>query len=188
MAAVDPDAAPEFEDDVDSSKPPRATLKIVRPPPGLDFDDEEDDDDYEEDEGDESDEDSDDEEVNGGPSDKEKAKKLREAAALKDLEEAMEEDDSEGDDDEIDIKAAISKLIKGKAPAIDDDEDDEDEDDDDEGLELEEIVVCTLDPQKVGVTPAIYKPLLCFVANQESQIALPTTTRHHCLSGRADLL
>jgi FK506-binding nuclear protein len=143
MAAIDPDATPEHEDDADTSKPSRSTLKIIRPPPGMDLD--EDDEDYE-DEEDESDEDSDDEEINGGPSDKEKAKKLREAAALKELEDAMEEDDSEGDGD-IDIKAAISKLIKGKAPAMDDDEDDED----DESLELEEIVVCTLDPEKVRV-------------------------------------
>ncbi|KAL1970084.1 hypothetical protein VTN77DRAFT_6489 [Rasamsonia byssochlamydoides] len=137
MAAIDPDAAPEYEDGADTSKPPRATLKIVRPPPGMDLDD--DDEDYE----DESDEDSEDEEINGGPSDKEKAKKLREAAARKEMEDAMDEDDSEGEGD-IDIKSAISKLIKGKAPAKDGDDDD----DDDESLELEEIVVCTLDPEK----------------------------------------
>ncbi|KKA21534.1 Peptidylprolyl isomerase [Rasamsonia emersonii CBS 393.64] len=137
MAAIDPDAAPEYEDDYDSSKPPRATLKIVRPPPGMDMD--EDDDDYE----DESDEDSEDEEINGGPSDKEKAKKLREAAARKEMEDAMDEDDSDGAGEEVDMKSAISKLIKGKAPAKDGDDDD-----DDESLDLEEIVVCTLDPEK----------------------------------------
>jgi FK506-binding nuclear protein len=66
------------------------------------------------------------------------------------LEDAMEEDDSEGDEEvdvkEDDIKTAISKLIKGKAPATDDDDDDCS----DEDLELEEIVLCTLIPDKVG--------------------------------------
>lgn len=151
MAAIDPDAAPEYEDDADSSKPPRATLKIVRPPPGMDLD--EDDDDYE----DESDEDSDDEEINGGPSDKEKAKKLREAARRKEMEDAMDEDDSDEAGEEVDIKSAISKLIKGKAPAKDGDDDD---DDDDESLDLEEIVVCTLDPERVG---ALFLPSMSWL-------------------------
>lgn len=144
MAAIDPDEAPEFEDG-DSSKPSRATLKIIRPPPGLDMD-ESDDEDYSDEEDDE--EDSDDEEVNGGPSDKEKARKLKQAAAQKELEEAMEEDDDEDEDDSgFDLKAAISKLIKGKAPATDDDEEDDDESE--EGLDLDENVVCTLAPEKV---------------------------------------
>ena len=118
MAAIDPDEAPEYEDDQDTSKPSRATLKIVRAPPGLDLEDsDEDDEDYSDDE---DEEDSDDEDVNGGPSDKEKARKLKEAAALKDLEDAMEEDDDEDEDNEdFDLKAAISKLIKGKGPALD---------------------------------------------------------------------
>lgn len=145
MAAIDPDEAPEFEDG-DSSKPSRATLKIIRPPPGLDLD-ESDDEDYSDEEDDE--EDSDDEEVNGGPSDKEKARKLKQAAAQKDLEEAMEDDDEENDEDDdgFDLKAAISKLIKGKAPATD--EDDEDDDESEEGLDLDENVICTLAPEKV---------------------------------------
>ena len=143
MAAIDPDEAPEYEDDQDSSKPSRSTLKIVRAPPGLDLD---------EDDGDE--EDSDEEESNGGPSDKEKARKLKAAAALKDLEDAMEEDDEEEDDDEdFDLKAAISKLIKGKGPALDD-EDSESE----EGLELDENVLCTLSPSQV-------RPTLSWVQN-----------------------
>ncbi|CRG84528.1 peptidylprolyl isomerase [Talaromyces islandicus] len=142
MAAIDPDAKPEYEDDADSSKPPRATLKIVRVPGGLDED--EDDDDYEDDGELDSEEDSDDEEINGGPSDKEKAKKQKEAAALKDLADAMDEDDSD-DESEVDIASVISKLVKGKGRATDDEDD---EDDEEEGLELEEVVVCTLDTQK----------------------------------------
>ncbi|KAJ5479174.1 hypothetical protein N7530_004683 [Penicillium desertorum] len=143
MAAIDPDEAPEFEDEQDSSKSPRSTLKIVRAPPGLGLgEDDEDDEDY----SDEDEEDSEDEEeTNGGPSDKEKARKLKAAAALKDLEDAMDDDDDEEEenDEDFDLKAAISKLIKGKGPALDD-EDDESE----EGLELDENVVCTLSPSQ----------------------------------------
>lgn len=147
MAAIDPDEAAEFEDG-DSSKPARATLKIVRPPPGLDLE-ESDDEDYS-DEEDDDEEDSDEEEVNGGPSDKEKARKLKQAAAQKELAEAMEEDDDEDDgegDGGFDLKAAISKLIKGKAPATDDDDDEDDESE--EGLDLDENVICTLNPEQV---------------------------------------
>lgn len=148
MAAIDPDEAPELDADSEAGKPSRATLKIVRPPPGLDFD--EDDEDYSDEEDDEEDEDSDDEEVNGGPSDKEKARKLKQAAAQKELAEAMEEDDDEDDESDdggFDLKAAISKLIKGKGPATDDDSDDES----DEELDLDENVVCTLSPETVSI-------------------------------------
>lgn len=146
MAAIDPDEAPEFDADSEAGKPSRATLKIVRPPPGLDFD--EDDEDYSDEEDDEDDEDSDDEEVNGGPSDKEKARKLKQAAVQKELAEAMEEDDDEddeSDDGDFDLKAAISKLIKGKGPAHDDHSDC----DSDEELDLDENVICTLSPETV---------------------------------------
>lgn len=141
MAAVDPDEEPDVED----AERPRATLKIVRPPPGLEFD--ESDDEYEDEDEDEDSED--DEEVNGGPSDKEKARKLKQMAALKEMEDAMEEEDDDEDDDddsEFDLKAAISKLVKGKGPATDDDDDDES----DEGLDLDETVVCTLNPETVS--------------------------------------
>jgi FK506-binding nuclear protein len=150
MAAIDPEAMPEYEDSANASKPPRATLKIVRPPPGLDFDDDsEDDDDYEDDEDEEDDLSSEDEE-NGGPSDRAKMKQAMKAAALKDMEDAMDEDDSEADD-EVDLKAAISKLIKGKAKATDDDDSDTSD-----GPELEELVVCTLDPEKVCLATHCY--------------------------------
>lgn len=141
MAAIDPDEAPEFDDD--SSRRPRATLRIIRAPPGLDEEDS--DDDYE-DEDDSEDDSEDDEEFNGGPSDKEKARKLKEAAYLKELEDAMSEDDESDEGEEFDLKAAISKLVKGKAPATDDDDEDAESD---EGLDLDEMVVCTLDPERV---------------------------------------
>ncbi|KAJ5089806.1 hypothetical protein N7532_008490 [Penicillium argentinense] len=148
MAAIDPDETPEYEDG-DSSKPSRATLKIVRVPAGLDLEEDEDsdDEDYSDEDDEEEEEDSDDEEVNGGPSDKEKARKLKQAAAQKELEDAMEDDDEDDEDDSgFDLKAAISKLIKGKGPATDDD--DESDDESDEGLDLDENVICTLSPEK----------------------------------------
>ena len=143
MAAIDPDASPEFSEEFNSDKKPRATLKLIRAPDGMyEDDDESDDEDYEDVD---SDEESSDDESNGGPSDPAKAKMAKKAAALKELEDAMDEDESDEGDDE-DLKAAISKLIKGKGKALDDEE----ESDDEEGLELEEVVVCTLDPERVG--------------------------------------
>ncbi|KAI2794382.1 FK506-binding protein 4 [Penicillium oxalicum] len=142
MAAIDPDEEPEF-DDGDSSKSGRATLKIVRPPPG--FGEDSDDEDYSDEDYDDEEEDSDDEEVNGGPSDKEKARKLKQAAAQKELEDAMEEDDEDDEENDggFDLKAAISKLIKGKSPLTGDD-DDEDDASSDGALEFDESVICTL--------------------------------------------
>ena len=176
MAAVDPDEEPELEDG-DSGKRPRATLRIVRPPPGMDMgeSDDEDDDDYSDEDEDDS---EDDEEINGGPSDKEKARKLKEAAARKELEDAMDEDDDEeeGDDDDegFDLKAAISKLIKGKAPATDDDDDEES----DEGLELDETVVCTLDPESVCHDDAVSIDSAADLCTE-----LPAASRYHRFGG-----
>lgn len=165
MAAIDPDETPEHEDGVDPSRP-RATLKIIRPPPGLDLDDEDDEDE------DDDEEDSDDEETNGGPSDKEKARKLKAAAALKDMEDDDEEDDDDDDDDEeFDLQAAISKLVKGKAPATDEDDDDES----DEGLEVDEMVVCTLDPEKVNLQQPNIIPVYMELI-EIFFVALPTTS------------
>jgi FK506-binding nuclear protein len=174
MAAIDPDESPEFDGDEDTSKPTRATLKIIRAPPGLDLEeDDEDDEDY----SDEDDEDDSEEESNGGPSDKEKARKLKEAAALKDLEDAMEEDDDEDEDEDFDLKAAISKLIKGKGPALDD-EDSESE----EGLELDESVICTLSPNQVSFIPFV-RAGNCSSSATNSLLELSTTSGYHRLRG-----
>ncbi|KAE8147329.1 hypothetical protein BDV25DRAFT_160622 [Aspergillus avenaceus] len=163
MAAIDPDEEPDF-DGLDANKRPRATLKIIRAPPGMDMD-ESDDEDYEDID---SDEDSDDEELNGGPSDKEKARKLKELAALKEME--MDEDDEDDEDEEFDLKAAISKLVKGKGPATDDDEEDDDESD--EGLEVEEMVVCTLDTEKN------YQQPLDLTVSEDEQVFFKVTGTH----------
>ncbi|OJD24368.1 hypothetical protein ACJ73_04273 [Blastomyces percursus] len=166
MAAIDPDSQPEFDAETEG-KPPRATLKIVRPPPGMDLEDDSDDEDYEDEDGDDDDdiEDSEDE-SNGGPSDPAKLKKAREAAALKDLLDQSDDDDSDGED--FDLKAAISKLIKGKDKATGDDGDS----DISEGLEMEEVVVCTLDPTKNCQQP------LDFVVGEHERIFFKVTGTH----------
>ncbi|BCR92749.1 peptidylprolyl isomerase fpr4 [Aspergillus chevalieri] len=163
MAAIDPDETPELEDGIDPSRP-RATLKIIRPPPGMDIEESDEEDDWEDD-----DEDSD-EESNGGPSDKEKARKLKEAAALKEMEEDEDDDDEDDDDEEFDLKAAISKLVKGKAPATDDDDE---EGEDDESLDVDEAVICTLDPEKhyqqaLDITVAEGEPIFFKVTGTHS--------------------
>uniref|UniRef100_A0A093VTH3 FK506-binding protein n=1 Tax=Talaromyces marneffei PM1 TaxID=1077442 RepID=A0A093VTH3_TALMA len=170
MAAIDPDAEPEYEDDAAAGKPPRSTLKIVRLPSDMDMDDE-DDEDYEDED---SEDDSDDEEINGGPSDKAKAKQRQAAAALMDLDD--DEDDDEDDTDRADFKAALSQLIKGKGPATGDD--DEDDDDDEEGLELEETVVCTLDTEK-----QYQQPLDITIADDERVLFKVTGTHTVYLTG-----
>lgn len=144
MAAIDPNAVPEFEDAEAASKAPRSTLKIVR---GLDLDEDDDDEDYEDVDEEES-SDDDDSEANEGPSDPAKAKNAKKVAAAKELENAVDEDDS---GDEVDLKSAMSKIIKGKDKATDEDDD---EDSESSGsVDMEEIVLCTLDPEKVRFPP-----------------------------------
>jgi len=160
MAAIDPSAEPE-----EDGKPARATLKIIREAlgSGEDSDDEDDEDDEDfdvskydrmflgegEDE-DEDEEDSEDEEVNGGPSDPAKSKKARKAAAEKEIQRLLEEEDMDVDDAPNGVNG-VKKSAKalGKMPASDDSEDDEDDEEemDDEDF-IEELVVCTLDPEK----------------------------------------
>jgi FK506-binding nuclear protein len=155
MAAIDPSEPAELDENSSETTRPRATLKIIRQADG------DDDDDNEEymrallaDSDSESEDDSQsDEEVNGGPSDPAKSKKARKAAALKQL---MESIDAGGESDE-EMEHAADELNgvakadkKGKAKATSDDEEEEDEDSDDEDLEIEEFVLCTLDPEKVS--------------------------------------
>ena len=137
MAAIDPDESPNYEDVSDTKVAPRATLKLIRQPI-LDMDESDEDDEEDEDE------EGSDEEANGGPSDKQKARELKETAVRKDAEDS-DEDDEDADGEGFDLKAAISKLVKGKAPATDGEDDDESDD----VLELDEAVICTLDFEKV---------------------------------------
>lgn len=146
MAAIDPTA--EFD-----ASDARATLKLIRI---TDDDEDSDDEDYDPDNIEElraklladgvlgSDDDSEeesDEEANGGPSDPAKSKQaLREALQKKLQEEAAA--------DEMEIE--LTNGTKGKGKALDGEDSEEDsEDEDEEGDEAEELVLCTLDPEKV---------------------------------------
>ena len=177
MAAIDPTAEPKTTGTTNTKAPPRATLKMLYEPTrpasdDSDSDEEEDDEDEwikaimdgresdglsDEDDEEESEEDSsEDDEKNGGPSDPAKSKKARKEAAAEQLIAALsgrtDEDESE-DGMEVDDSPKVNgvtkkpKMFTGKGKAkIDEDEDDED----DEDLEIgvQEMVICTLDPEK----------------------------------------
>ncbi|KAL6887899.1 hypothetical protein GGI43DRAFT_388256 [Trichoderma evansii] len=158
MAALDPTE----EADVDDSKTPsipRSTLRLVKRAFSS----------YNEDEDDELSDsymnallggsDDEDDESNGGPSDLSKAKKQKQAAAIKKLLEAangVESDDEEMEDAEAKPKKGKKAAsAKGKGKAVveeeedsEDEDDDDDEDDDSEAGDLENFVVCTLDTER----------------------------------------
>lgn len=177
MAAIDPTEEPKITGTSNSKAPSRATLKMLYEPtrPGSDdpdSDEEEDDEDEyikallegresdglsdEEDEEESEEDSSGDEEKNGGPSDPTKSKKARKEAAAEQLIAALnsrtDEDESE-DGMEVDDSPKVNGVIKkpktvtGKGKAkIDEGEDDEDDEDDESGVQ--EVVICTLDPEK----------------------------------------
>ena len=156
MAALDPTEAPEADENGNIPNIPRSTLKIVRQRYS-DLDDEIDDEYLKQIMGGSSDSDSDededeedDDEANGGPSDPAKSKKAKREAALKKLiEAAQDEEDSDEEMADGDAKTNGKKAKKGKEPATSSDDDDDDEDEDDEdGLDMEELVVCTLDTER----------------------------------------
>ncbi|MCJ1450825.1 peptidylprolyl isomerase fpr4 [Mycoblastus sanguinarius] len=174
MAAIDPSDAPEHTGTASGDGPARATLKIVYDPMGpSENDDSEDSDDEEnylkallegresDDEEDEDDDESssDDEEKNGGPSDPTKTKKARKEAAVQQMMEALAKSQDEDEDEmDVDNSPAVngvlskSKSNKGKGKALaEDSEDDESlgEDDSEDSMgSMDELVLCTLDPQK----------------------------------------
>jgi len=158
MAAIDPTAPPEADEEGNLPAVPRSTLKILKE--RIDSDDEEDDSDDEQLRalltGGDSDSDSgDDDETNGGPSDPSKSKKSRREAALKELL-AKADSDSDMEDAETQPNGTKSKKgKKGKERAGDDDSDEGDEEDSDDGeaVETEEYVVCTLDTERVSSRP-----------------------------------
>ena len=167
MAAIDP-SAPAQEAENISADAPRATLKIIREPIGAaDSDEGDDDNDFDSDQlrallsepGDEDDSEEDDEDTdeNGeGPSDPSKVQRARADVLKKEL-------DNEGDDDEMENGIpnginGVGKAKKGKAKVVDDDDEDEDElEDNDDTEEMEEFVICTLDPNKVRSSVAVEK-------------------------------
>jgi len=140
MAALDPSAEPEADDEGKVPSVHRSTLKIIKA--NSEGDEDEEADDYLQDllAGGDDEEDSDEEE-NAGPSDPSKTKKARQEAAIKKLIAATKAD---SDDEMADAGAKKSKKGKGKAT-----EEDEEESDEDDDLELEDYVVCTLDTERV---------------------------------------
>ncbi|POS87208.1 hypothetical protein EPUL_001678, partial [Erysiphe pulchra] len=139
MAAIDPDETPVGKTN-DKNFQPRATLKIIREQ------DEQDSDDSEDEMADLlAQSDSEDEDKNGGPSDPNKSKKARKAAAVKQLMDAIADD---GSDEEMgDAPKVETPDKKGKAKALENIEA-ESQSSSHEDNEVEEFVVCTLDPKK----------------------------------------
>ena len=151
MAAIDPTVQA-------LDGPARATLKLIRV---QDDDEDDEDDDFDPDNIEElraklladgvlgSDDDSEDEESedekNGGPSDPQRSKQAKRDALQKKLQE-----DADAEEMEIDqlSKSVNGSKGKGKALVSDDDDDSEDSDLDDDD-EPEELVLYTLDPDKV---------------------------------------
>jgi FK506-binding nuclear protein len=179
MAALDPTEPPEADEDGNIPSVPRSTLKLIRKRPSLDDSIDEDylehlmagnvDDD---DEDDEDDDDDDDDEPNGGPSDKAKSKKAR-AEALKKLIAAANEEDSDEDMDDADKANGTKPNKKGKEPATSsDDEDDESISSDD--LEIEELVICTLDTERVSLFYLFFRPYTLTMLSE-----LPAAPRHY---------
>ena len=141
MAAIDPSAPADPE--AEAGAIPRATLKIIREPirGPEDEDSEEDDDDEEYMRALLAESDSEDDEA--GPSDK-KAKK---EAALKELMASIGQGEDESDEDMEDVPKSKKgkKALKGEESEEDSDEE---SDEDEEDMEIEEFVICTLDPTK----------------------------------------
>lgn len=172
MAAIDPSAAPEHTGTINGDTRPRATLKLIydtNPGQTSDSDEEDEEEQYlqnllagreseDEDEDDESS--SDDEEKNGGPSDPSKTKKARKEAAMQQMMKALAEAQNDRED-EMDTSGSPrmngmskkGKVDKGKGKAVADDAEGESlgENDSEDSMDgMEEVVVCTLDPENVG--------------------------------------
>ena len=191
MAAIDPSAEPEGDEAV----VPRATLKVMRQSllDDSDSDDEDSDSDFDQEQmerllADEysDDSDEDDEDVNGGPSDPAKTKKARIEKAKQSVKKMLEQDgllmdvdaDSEGDDDVPNGVNGIAKSAKalGKLPVSDEDEDEDSDEDMDDDVEVEEYVICTLDPNKV-------RPLT--ITDFYTLLTLHSSTSNHSTSPSA---
>ena len=142
----DDDESDEDYDDVDAIR-----ARLAGAISDEEDEDEEDEDEEDEDEEDEDEEDEDsDEEKNGGPSDPARTKKARKEAAMREIKKLLEEEE-EMDLDNTPNGVNGIKANKGKGKATDLDEDSS-EDEDLEG-EMEEFVICTLDPEKVQIRP-----------------------------------
>ena len=160
MAAIDPSAPPKHSDTANGDVPARATLKLIYDPTGP-FGDDDDDSSQDSDErlymdsliqdGDEDESDSEEEGRNGGPSDPSKRAKARKQAAAEQMMKAIAENESDNEmsiDGDSGINGVLSKTNKGKGKATEEDEEDSDAEHSIDGLD--EMVLCTLDPEKVG--------------------------------------
>lgn len=164
MAAIDPSEPAKHRGSGERGSKSRSTLKVIYSPTRDD-----DDDAYiralqdgVESDGlsDEEDESSDDEEENGGPSDLTKASKTKKNAAAQKLLESLAEQSSDDEsDDEMELDSALPKINgdvaiskkpkgKGKAKATSTDEAGSENSDEDS---MEEVVLCTLDSEKVCI-------------------------------------
>lgn len=158
MAAIDPSAPPNYSGTANGDTPPRATLKIIYDPSGPLYDDDfsqESDEELLESMMDDDELSSEEEGKNGGPSDPSKTQKARKQAAAEEMMKALASKDSDSDDDMIvdghpKANGVLSTLNKGKGKANEDFgvSSDEEEEEDLDGME--ELVLCTLDPTKVG--------------------------------------
>ncbi|KAL8782758.1 MAG: hypothetical protein Q9213_005136 [Squamulea squamosa] len=166
MAAIDPTAEPEHTGTANGEIPPRATLKLIYDRSSQTHDDDsvgssdeqgylkalmegqESDESEEEEDKDETS--SDDEDVNGGPSDPARSRKARKQAAAEQLMKALAETVNDDDDMEIDGVNGLStkKRNKGKGKARSEEDEQASEEESEVGADMEEVVVCTLDPQK----------------------------------------
>lgn len=173
MAAIDP-SAPIDADASEGSTVARATLKLIRQPIGPQDDDDDESEGSDDDEymrallsGPDSDDDEE-EDDEAGPSDPAKSKKARKQAALKELLASIDKEDSDEDmEDE-------PKKVKGKAKAGLEDEEEDSDEDDEEDMEIEEFVICTLDPEKVSFKNTLEHHMLLILYSE-----LPATYRYH---------
>lgn len=159
MAAIDPSAPPKHSGTANGDVPARATLKLIYDPTGpLDDDDDSSQDSDERlymdsliQDDDEDESDSEEEGRNGGPSDPSKSAKARKQAAAEQMMKAItknESDDEMSIDGDSGINGVLSKINKGKGKATEEDEGDSDAENSVDGLD--ELVLCTLDPEKVS--------------------------------------
>jgi len=139
MAAIDPTANAEGDG------PKLATLKIVHRPFATEFKFGDYLDDYEEDSEDDEDDEEEEEEEEETPKKSDKKNAAKAIQKLLDEASAMEVDSKKGG------KKNAKKAAKEDSEEEDDEEDSDDEDDED--VEVEESVVCTLDPARVSSCP-----------------------------------
>lgn len=175
MAALDPTEPPEPDEDGNLPTVPRSTLKLIRKRASLD---DELDDDYLSQlmagDSDEDSDDDDDDEPNGGPSDKAKSKKAK-AEALKKLIAAANAGDSDEEMDDGDAKPNGKGNKKGKEPATSSDDDD-DESVSSDDVEIEELVICTLDTERVSPS---YHLILPSLLHTNDIAELPTNSGYY---------